>query len=99
MPFQVVDPTGDEFNSTIPVPYKAKVVRANRASRTIQYLWWGDVIAGGEGARLLGVGPSGNLSVPKELVKQPGSTLNLRVQAVNANGKAYEVDKVFRLTP
>ena len=98
-PFTVVDPSGDEMNSQIPVPFQVKITRANRASRFMQYLWWGEVVAGGEGARLLGVGASGNLVIPKELSKTPGANLNLRIQAMNANGKAYEIDKVYRLVP
>ena len=98
-PFAVVDPKGDELNSQTPVPFAIKITRANRASRFMQYLWWGEVVAGGEGARLLGVGASGNLVIPKELLKIPGSNLNVRVEAINANGKAYEINKVYRLVP
>jgi len=28
----------------------------------------------------------------------PNANLNLHVQAINANGKAYELNKVYRLT-
>lgn len=98
-PFEIVDPPGDQINSLIPTPYKVKITRANRASRFMQYVWWGEVVAGGEGARLLGLGPSGNFTIPKEFLREQGSTLNVRLFAINANGKAYELDKVYRLTP
>lgn len=98
-PFQIVDPPGDEFDSQVGVPFKTKITRANRGSRTMQYLWWGDVVSGGEGSRLLGVGSAGNLTIPPFLVKQPGGNLSLRLQAINANGKAYELDRVYRLIP
>lgn len=98
-PFEIVDPAGDQINSLIPAPYQIKITRANRASRFMQYVWWGEVIAGGEGPRLLGLGPSGTFALSKDFVKERGSTLNVRVFAINANGKAYEVDKVYRLTP
>jgi hypothetical protein len=65
----------------------------------MQFVWWGEVVAGGEGARLLGVGSFGNFTVPKELLAEPGSTLNVRLLAINANGKGYELDKVYRLLP
>lgn len=99
IPFELVDPPADEIVAAIPTPFQAKITRANRATRDMQFVWWGEVVAGGEGARLLGVGPSGNLTVPKNLIKEPGSTLNLRLLAINANGKAYEIDKVYRLGP
>jgi hypothetical protein len=65
----------------------------------MQYLWWGEVVAGGEGMRLLGVGASGTLQIPPELSTRPDAPLNVRVQALNANGKAYEIDRVYRLRP
>jgi hypothetical protein len=65
----------------------------------MQYVWWGEVVAGGAGARVLAVGANGTFTLPKEFAANPGSNLNLRVLAINANGKAYELDKVYRLTP
>ncbi|MBV9082262.1 MAG: DUF5060 domain-containing protein [Acidobacteriaceae bacterium] len=98
-PFEIVEPSGDSINSAIPTPYAVKITRANRASRSMQYAWWGEVVAGGEGARLVGIGASGTFTIPKELLKQPGATMNLRLLAINANGKAYEMDRVYRLAP
>lgn len=99
IPFEIVDPPGNQINSLIPTPYKLKITRANRASRFMQYVWWGEVVAGGEGGRLLGLGSSGNFTIPKEFLSERGSTLNIRLLAINAYGKAYELDKVYRLTP
>ncbi len=50
------------------------------------------------GARVLGVGPSGTFSIPKDLLNGSASDLNVRVQAINSYGKAYELDKVYQLT-
>jgi hypothetical protein len=97
LPFTLVDPEGDEVSARIPVPFRIKLTKSNRSTRTMQYLWWGEVIASGEGPRLLGIGPSGNLSIPQILLRGKADTLNLRVQAINANGKAYEIDKVYQL--
>jgi hypothetical protein len=99
IPFEIVEPSGGEIDTNKPTPFKIKVTRANRASRVMQFVWYGEVVAGGEGARILAVGSNGNFKFPKELIKQPGSTLSLRLQAINANGKAYEIDKVYRLVP
>ncbi len=97
IPFEIVDPPGDTINSAIPSLYGIKLTRKNRATRSMQYVWWGEVVAGSEGARVLAIGPSGTLTIPKALLNQPSSTLNLRLQAINANGKAYEVNHVYRL--
>lgn len=98
LPFQIVDPAGDEINPKVPPPFTTKLVRNNRSTRLMQYLWWGEVVAGGEGMRLLGIGASGTLQIPPEFSTKPDAPLNLRLQALNANGKAYEIDKVYRLT-
>jgi hypothetical protein len=97
VPFAIVDPAGEELSARVPAPYSVKITRANRASRTMQYVWWGEVVGAGDGARVLGIGASGTLGLPAEAAG--GSSLNLRVQAINANGKALEVDKVYRLLP
>jgi hypothetical protein len=99
IPFEIVEPAQDDLNRLIPVPFQVKITRANRASRRMQYVWWGEVVAAGQGARVLGVGGSGNLNVSQQLVCPPGSNLTMRVLAINANGKAYELDGVYRLTP
>lgn len=98
-PYQIADPSGDVLNTAIPILYAVKLNKKNRATRSMQYVWWGEIVASGEGARVLAVGPSGTLNVPKVLLKQPSSTLNMRLLAINANGKAYEVDQVYRLEP
>jgi hypothetical protein len=99
IPFDIAEPTGDDLNRMIPVPFQAKVTRPNRATRRMQYVWWGEVVASGEGGRVLGVGAAGNMDVGKMLACPPGSNLTMRLLAINANGKAYEVDRVYRLTP
>lgn len=98
-PFEIASPAGDDLNRLIPVPFEVKITRPNRATRHMQYVWWGEVVAAGEGARVLGVGPSGDLDVSKTLISPSGSNLTVRLLAINANGKAYELDRVYRLTP
>ncbi len=98
-PFEIADPAGDSLNRLIPVPFAVKVTRPNRATRRMQYVWWGEVVANGESGRVLGIGPSGDLDVSKTLIAPSGSNLTVRLLAINANGKAYELDRVYRLTP
>ncbi len=99
IPYDLVDPPGEVLNTSLPTPYQIKLTKANRSTRLMQIVLWGEIVGGSEGARLLGVGSFGNLTIPKDLLQQPGGTLNLRIMAINANGKAYELDKVYRLTP
>lgn len=95
-PYEITDPTGETLNPRIPILYSIKLTRSNRATRTMQYVWWGEVVAGGEGARILGTGAEGTFNMPK-LIAVPGASMNMRVLAINANGKAYEVDRVYNL--
>jgi hypothetical protein len=97
-PFAVVQPAGDAISLSDPIAYLIKLTRANRASRTMQYLWWGETVQGGEGARLLGLGSSGNSTALNKMAAD-APNLNVRIQAINANGKAYEVDRVYELKP
>jgi hypothetical protein len=98
-PFEIAEPPGDQLNPRIPAPFKVKLTRTNRATRNMQYIWWGEVVAGGEGMRVLGLGASGNFTLPADWTRISGANLNVRIQAINANGKAYELNKVYRLTP
>ena len=97
-PFDIVDPPGEQISVRVPVPFRIKLTKNNRATRSMEYVWWGEVLSGGQGLRVLSIGPSGNLIVPKALAI-PGSILTVRLQAINANGKAYEIDRVYTLTP
>jgi len=97
-PFEIVQPGGDAISLSDPISYSIKLTRANRASRTMQYVWWGETVQGGEGARVLGVGASGKSETMNKMAAD-APNLNIRVEAINANGKAYEVDKVYELKP
>ncbi len=97
-PFEIVQPGGEAISLSDPIPYSIKLTRANRASRVMQYVWWGETVQGGEGARVLGVGASGKSETMNKMAAD-APNLNIRVEAINANGKAYEVDKVYELKP
>jgi len=59
----------------------------------------GVLVIDGEGYRVVGAGKEGTMQIPKSLVKNYPAVLSLRMNVLNANGKAYVVDKVYRLTP
>ena len=56
VPFEIVDPAGDQINPQSPRPFKVKITRTNRASRTMQFVWWGEVVAGRRGRPAPGSG-------------------------------------------
>ncbi len=99
VPFTVVSPTGDTLSLSQPAKFETKLVRQSRATRTMLYVWTGEVAADGQGYRVLGSGTSGTLALPKDLATRYPAVLNLRLSGMNANGKVYTLDKVFRLVP
>ncbi|HEX4772553.1 MAG TPA: DUF5060 domain-containing protein [Bryobacteraceae bacterium] len=95
-PFEIAAPSGETLPTSVSAPYSIKLTRANRASRSMQYVWWGEIVAGPDGPRVLGIGPKGTFRMP-ESFRKPGTILNLRLLAINANGKAYQLDHVYQL--
>lgn len=99
VPFEIVQPSSDEISFSKPQPYSIKLTRETRATRSMMYLWTGEVSTGRQGARVLGTGVDGTLRSWKALTEQVPGVLNLRVHGMNANGKVYAVDRVYRLAP
>ncbi len=97
IPFEIAEPHGGLIVTSSPTLFATKITRANRASRHMQFAWWGEVVTNGQGARLLGLGASGTFPIPPDLLTEHGQTLSLRLLAINANGKAYELDRVYQL--
>ena len=98
-PFDVATP-GEGTVSISRSPYYAiKIKRDTRATRSLWIEWTGEVVIDGEGYRVVGAGKEGTMQIPKSIVKNYPAVLSLRMNVLNANGKAYVVDKVYRLTP
>jgi hypothetical protein len=98
MPFEVAQPDGD-ISLAVPPRFSLKIVRPTRATRELLAEWTAEVVLDGEGFRVAGTGREGTLRIPKEIVHKLPGTLSLRVSILNANGKAYVIDKVYRLGP
>jgi Domain of unknown function (DUF5060)/Putative collagen-binding domain of a collagenase len=98
VPFEIVEPKADTLSVSNPAPYAVKLKRETRATRSVMYLWTGEVATDGQGYRVLGTGPKGTLKIPSEIANHFPAVLQLRVAAMNANGKVYETDKIVQLT-
>jgi hypothetical protein len=99
VPYEVAEPAGDTISIAAPPKFAVKIKRETRATRAMMYLWTGEVVAGGQGFRVVGTGKEGTLKIPQGLAKNFPAVLNLHVAALNANGKAYAIDKVYTLIP
>jgi hypothetical protein len=96
-PFKVVEPSKDPLSMTGPQIFSAQITRPTRATRSMMYLWEGEATIDEQGFRVLGTGAEGTLQFPPDIAKRFPAVLNLRVYGMNANGKVYQIDKVFSL--
>jgi hypothetical protein len=95
IPFEIAQPAGETIQARTPVPYKVKLKKETHGTRTMVYLWTGEVTADGEGYRVLGTGPFGAFQVPGNIVRNFPATLHVRLYGLNAFGKLYSVDQNF----
>jgi hypothetical protein len=98
VPYAIVDPAGDTLPAGKPVHFSAKLTRETRATRSMMYLWTGEVAADGRGSRVLGTGSPGNFVIPPSMATNFPAVLSIHLTALNANGKAYAADRVYQLT-
>ena len=77
--------------------FALKVKRDTRATRSLLVEWTGEVTIAGQGYRVIGRGTEGTFQIPTNLTERLPASLAVRVLILNANGKAYAMDKVYRL--
>ncbi len=98
VPFVIVDPAGDTLQAGKPVRFSVKLTRETRATRSMMYLWTGEVAADGRGFRVLGTGAPGTFVISPSIATNFPAVLSIHLTALNANGKAYSADRVYTLT-
>lgn len=97
VPYEIVAPAGDSLKVGEPVAHEVKIKRETRATRSMMWLWTGEVAAGGQGYRVLGTGATKNLRVPPGLSSSYPATLLVRLYGMNANGKVYSLLKPYQI--
>jgi len=97
VPYVIVDPSGNELDAGKPVKFSAKLTRETRATRSMMFLWTGEVSIDGQGTRVLGTGSPGTFVIPPSIALNFPAILSIHLTALNANGKAYSADHVFQL--
>ena len=98
VPFAIEQPAGDLALSK-PVAYSAKITRETRATRSMMWLWMGEVAAGHQGYRVLATGQKGTFTVPRGIADHYPALMHLRLYGMNANGKLYELDGACQINP
>jgi len=90
VPFVIEQPTGD-LTASKPVTFSAKLTRESRATRSMMWMWTGEVAGDGQGYRVLAT-RNGTFPLPADLAKNYPAVMHLRLYGMNGNGKVYEVD-------
>lgn len=99
VPYEIVEPQEGTLPVEKPVRYAAKITRDTRATRSMMWVWIGEVSTEGQGFRVLGTGQEGQMVIPRKMASGPAAVLNLRLIGMNANGKVYFYDRIYRIAP
>jgi hypothetical protein len=97
-PFEVIAPAADAISLASPAKYAVRVTRETRATRSMMWLWMGEVAADQQGTRVIGTGAQGTFDIPRSIAQSFPADLALRLYGMNANGKVYSAIKVYKLT-
>ena len=97
VPYELVEPSGDALRVGQSIKYSLRLKRETRATSSMMYLWTAEVAADGFGYRVVATGRQGTFVIPGNLARNYPAVLNLRLAGMNARGKVYFVDRVFRL--
>ena len=97
IPFEIAAPPDNTIIAGVPTQFLAKLTRQTRATRAMMFLWSGEVVADGRGFRVFGTGSPGTFIVPASVAANFPAVLSVHVTALNANGKAYQADRVYQL--
>jgi hypothetical protein len=98
VPYTIEQPSAD-LTLKVSAPYAAKLTKETRATRTMMYLWTGDVSAGGQGYRVIGTGATGTLRPLNNIAREFPAIMHLRLYGMNANGKVYALDRALSINP
>jgi hypothetical protein len=99
IPFEITAPEGTDLSLSKPAPFAVKIKRDSRATRSLLVEWTAEVPLDGEGYRVVGTGREGTLAIPKSLANRYPAVMSLHMMLLNANGKAYALDRVYKLSP
>jgi hypothetical protein len=97
IPFEIVAPPGNMLIAALPTQFAVKLTRETRATRAMMFLWSGEVVSDGRAFRVLGTGSQGTFVMPASIAANFPAVLSVHVAALNANGKAYTLDRVYQL--
>jgi hypothetical protein len=96
IPYDIETP-GDDLSIGKTSPFAVKLTRQTRGTRSMMYLWTGEVTADHQGFRVLGTGAQGTMLPTSRLAVNFPAIMLLRVFGMNANGKVYLLTRAVQL--
>ena len=96
-PFDIDRPAEGDIFLKNPPYFALKIKRDTAATKSLLVEWTGEVTIAGQGFRVIGQGKEGTFQIPANIVDRYPASLAVRILILNANGKAYELDRVYRL--
>jgi len=99
VPFQIAQPSADTVSLRSPAAFAVKLTRETHATRSMMYLWTGEIADELQGYRVIGTGEKGNFQIPANMAKHYPAVFHVRLFGMNANGKVYSQDRTYQLTP
>jgi hypothetical protein len=98
VPFDVVEPDGENLTLTNPARYSVRLKRETKALQHMLYEWTGEVTVDDRSYRVIGTGPGGTFRIPPNIAKDYPAALHVRVLGMNGLGKVYALDRNYTLT-
>jgi hypothetical protein len=97
VPFDVVEPKQSALHVGQGAPYAATIKKATRATRSMMWLWTGEVTADHRGYRVLATGQKGTFTPQVGLAFHYPANLLMKVYGMNSYGKVYLVSRGYDL--
>ncbi|MGH9559403.1 MAG: DUF5060 domain-containing protein [Bryobacteraceae bacterium] len=99
IPFEIDAPAAGDISISYPPYFALKARRETPATKSLLVEWTGEVLVNGEGYRVIGTGREGTMHIPASVAPTIPTPLSVRVALLNAYGKAYVLDRIYRLIP
>ena len=98
VPFEVVEPAGENISLSGPASYAVKLKRETKALQHMTYEWTGEVTADNRSYRVIGTGASGTFRIPVNIAREYPAALHVKITGMNGLGKVYVLDRNYTLT-
>ena len=96
IPYDIERPAGDLAVGK-PADFSAKLKRQTRGTRSMLWMWTGEVTSEGEGYRVLATGQQGSFTPPAGLATSFPTDILLKVYGINGYGTVYMLAKGYSL--